>query len=113
MTKKPEEPKQPTLYTPAEVANFFRVDPKTVTRWARTGTLNPVTLPSGHRRYHAKEIHELLQVGDALAKEDGGAGPAEEPRFVVTGRARAMLRGVVRDYFNGDIRAAISVLNEG
>jgi hypothetical protein len=103
MTKKqPEEPQQPTLYTPAEVAMFFRVDPKTVTRWARTGTLHPITLPSGHRRYHADEIHRLLQTGDANAE----AEPEPEP----TPRARAVLHSVIRTYFGGDAAAAIKAL---
>ncbi|MXQ63139.1 helix-turn-helix domain-containing protein [Actinomadura rayongensis] len=104
MTKKqPEEPQQPTLYTPAEVAMFFRVDPKTVTRWARTGTLHPITLPSGHRRYHAEEIHKLLQAGDAHADVPD---PEPEP----SPRARAVLHSVVRTYFNGDAIAAIKTL---
>ncbi|POM24991.1 Helix-turn-helix domain protein [Actinomadura rubteroloni] len=104
MTKKPEEPQQPTLYTPAEVANFFRVDPKTVTRWARTGTLNPVTLPSGHRRYHASEIHRLLQIGNAAAHTTTDPEPGPSPR------ARAVLDSVIRDYFNGDPSAAIKAI---
>ncbi|POM25270.1 Helix-turn-helix domain protein [Actinomadura rubteroloni] len=113
MTKKPEEPQQPTLYTPAEVANFFRVDPKTVTRWARTGTLNPVTLPSGHRRYHASEIHRLLQVGntpdpDTRPAADGAAiPPPSNPR------ANAILNAVIRDYFDGDPVALIKAVRDG
>ncbi|MFC0040149.1 helix-turn-helix domain-containing protein [Actinomadura rayongensis] len=113
MTNKPEEPQQPTLYTPAEVANFFRVDPKTVTRWARTGTLNPVTLPSGHRRYPAAEIHRLLQVGnapgpDGLPADDGAdVAPASNPR------ANAILNAVIRDYFDGDATALIRAVRDG
>ncbi|MXQ62539.1 helix-turn-helix domain-containing protein [Actinomadura rayongensis] len=113
MTKNPEEPQQPTLYTPAEVANFFRVDPKTVTRWARTGTLNPVTLPSGHRRYHASEIHRLLQTGNApdphdLPADDGtDTAPASNPR------ANAILNAVIRDYFDGDPIALIKAVRDG
>ncbi|MXQ67028.1 helix-turn-helix domain-containing protein [Actinomadura rayongensis] len=103
MAKQPEEPQQPTLYTPAEVANFFRVDPKTVTRWARTGTLHPITLPSGHRRYHADEIHRLLKTGDAGA-DDNHAEPEPSPR------ARAVLHSVIRTYFGGDATAAIKAL---
>jgi hypothetical protein len=103
MANKPEEPQQPTLYTPAEVAMFFRVDPKTVTRWARTGTLHPITLPSGHRRYHADEIHILLQTGEASAEAE------PEP----TPRARAVLHSVIRTYFNGDATAAIRAAREG
>jgi predicted site-specific integrase-resolvase len=38
------------LLTPAEVVVAFRVDPKTVTRWAKTGKLSSVRTPGGHRR---------------------------------------------------------------
>ena len=31
-----------TLLTPAEVAALFRVDPKTVTRWAKAGKLTSI-----------------------------------------------------------------------
>ncbi|POM25852.1 Helix-turn-helix domain protein [Actinomadura rubteroloni] len=108
--KQPEEPQQPSLYTPAEVANFFRVDPKTVTRWARTGTLNPVTLPSGHRRYHAAEIHRLLQLGDASANANAAAEHRPEPEPGAGPRARAVLHSVIRDYFGGDAAAAIRAI---
>ncbi|POM27153.1 Helix-turn-helix domain protein [Actinomadura rubteroloni] len=110
MTKKPEEPQQPTLYTPAEVANFFRVDPKTVTRWARTGTLNPITLPSGHRRYHAAEIHNLLQAGNA---PDPAAAADPDPVPRPNPRARAVLNAVIRDYFDGDATALIKAVRDG
>ncbi|NCV44974.1 MAG: helix-turn-helix domain-containing protein, partial [Actinobacteria bacterium] len=30
------------LLTPSEVASLFRVDPKTVTRWAKAGKLTPI-----------------------------------------------------------------------
>ncbi|POM25160.1 Helix-turn-helix domain protein [Actinomadura rubteroloni] len=108
MSAPKEEPKQPTLYTPSEVAQFFRVDPKTVTRWARTGTLNPITLPSGHRRYHATEIHELLKIGNA--KEP--SMPREEAEFVPGLRALAVLQSVVRDYFDGDPSAVVKALGQ-
>jgi len=39
------------LLTPAEVAAMFRVDPKTVTRWAKAGKLSSVRTLGGHRRY--------------------------------------------------------------
>lgn len=48
------------LLTPAEVAAMFRVDPKTVTRWAEAGKLNPIRTLGGHRRYRAIEVRELL-----------------------------------------------------
>ena len=46
--------------TPAEVASLFRVDPKTVTRWAEAGKLTAVRTLGGHRRYHQAEVHNLL-----------------------------------------------------
>jgi excisionase family DNA binding protein len=48
------------LLTPAEVAAMFRVDPKSVTRWARTGRLSSIRTPGGHRRYREAEIRGLL-----------------------------------------------------
>jgi excisionase family DNA binding protein len=51
----------PNLLSPGEVAELFRVDPKTVTRWAKAGKLSPVKTLGGHRRYHAHEVHELLR----------------------------------------------------
>lgn len=48
------------LLTPAEVASLFRVDPKTVSRWARAGQLNARRTLGGHRRYPESEIWALL-----------------------------------------------------
>jgi excisionase family DNA binding protein len=48
------------LLTPAEVAARFRVDPKTVTRWAKAGKLSSIRTLGGHRRYRANEIEKLL-----------------------------------------------------
>ncbi len=52
-----------TLYTPSEVASLFRVDPKTVTRWAKQGRLTPIRTLGGHRRYRASEVEQLLKPG--------------------------------------------------
>ena len=49
------------LLTPAEVAALFRVNPKTVTRWARAGKITAVRTLGGHRRFHAAEIHRRLE----------------------------------------------------
>ena len=54
----PTEPEQ--LLTPSEVAALFRVNPKTVTRWARSGRISCVKTLGGHRRFKASEIHRLL-----------------------------------------------------
>jgi excisionase family DNA binding protein len=48
------------LLTPAEVAVMFRVNPKTVTRWARAGKISAVRTLGGHRRFHAAEIRRFL-----------------------------------------------------
>lgn len=48
------------LLTPAEVAKLFRVDPKTVTRWAKSGKLSTIRTLGGHRRYRASEVYALL-----------------------------------------------------
>lgn len=54
------------LLTPAEVAALFRVDPKTVTRWARAGKLTSLRTLGGHRRYRESEVRALLS-GDGIA----------------------------------------------
>ena len=48
------------LLTPAEVASLVRVDPKTVTRWAKAGKLNSIRTLGGHRRYREAEVRALL-----------------------------------------------------
>lgn len=49
------------LLTPAEVATLFRVDPKTVTRWAKAGKLSSIRTLGGHRRYRESEVRDLLE----------------------------------------------------
>ena len=48
------------LLTPGEVALMFRVDPKTVTRWASSGRVGSIRTPGGHRRFRESEINRLL-----------------------------------------------------
>ena len=48
------------LLTPAEVAALFRVSPKTVTRWARSGKLTALRTLGGHRRFRTSEVRQLL-----------------------------------------------------
>lgn len=61
------------LLTPSEVAELFRVDPKTVTRWAQSGRLNSIRTLGGHRRYRESEIRQLL-AGSQVSPD-----PAERP----------------------------------
>jgi excisionase family DNA binding protein len=48
------------LLTPGEVALMFRVDPKTVTRWASAGRIGSIRTPGGHRRFRETEVRALL-----------------------------------------------------
>lgn len=57
---KPVEPSDPLL-TPAEVAAIFKVSPKTVTRWARSGKLATLRTLGGHRRFRSSEVRRLLE----------------------------------------------------
>jgi excisionase family DNA binding protein len=61
--------------TPAEVAALFRVDPKTVTRWADAGKLTAVRTLGGHRRYRQDEVQKLL-VASSLSGSTSNAGQA-------------------------------------
>jgi len=49
------------LLTPSEVAEMFRVNPKTVTRWARAGQISAVRTLGGHRRFRTPEIRRFLE----------------------------------------------------
>ena len=49
------------LLTPAEVAALFRVNAKTVTRWARAGKVSTVRTLGGHRRFRRDEIEAQLR----------------------------------------------------
>ncbi len=57
------------LYTPAEVASLFRVDPKTVARWAKAGKLNSIRTIGGHRRFRADDIDALLRFDEDYGPE--------------------------------------------
>lgn len=64
MTITPEATER--LMTPGEVAAMFRVDPKTVTRWAAAGRIGSIRTPGGHRRFRESEVRTLL---DGLTSE--------------------------------------------
>lgn len=49
------------MLTAGEVARLFRVDPKTVTRWADKGLLHAVRVyPAAQRRFRLSEVEALL-----------------------------------------------------
>jgi len=62
------------LLTPGEVATLFRVDPKTVTRWASAGRIGSIRTPGGHRRFRESEVRALLrgEVLDAIPVQPAG-----------------------------------------
>jgi excisionase family DNA binding protein len=63
---------QEVLLTPAEVASLFRVDPKTVTRWAKAGKLTSIRTLGGHRRYKDSEVKALLNNISGNKTTNGG-----------------------------------------
>lgn len=50
--------------TPKEVADLFRVDSKTVARWAAQGKIRYFKTVGGHRRYERAEVERLIRQGD-------------------------------------------------
>lgn len=57
----PEITPEGRLLNSTEVAALFRVDPKTVSRWAISGRINSIRTPGGHHRYREAEIRALLR----------------------------------------------------
>jgi excisionase family DNA binding protein len=51
------------LLTPGEVADLFRVHPKSVGRWAATGKLPCIRTLGGHRRFRESDVRALLKGG--------------------------------------------------
>jgi excisionase family DNA binding protein len=62
------------LLTPSEVAARFRVDPKTVTRWANAGKLSSIRTLGGHRRFRRSEVEELLAASGLMEMHHPAAG---------------------------------------
>lgn len=65
MTIKYEISDDDKLMSPCEVAALFRVDPKTVLRWAKVGLLESFRTPGGHRRYRPRDVEELMNRSQA------------------------------------------------
>jgi excisionase family DNA binding protein len=63
---------QEVLLTPSEVASLFRVDPKTVTRWAKSGKLTSIRTLGGHRRFKESEVKALLSGSINNSIKNGG-----------------------------------------
>jgi excisionase family DNA binding protein len=75
----PVAPEPEALLTPAEVAALFRVDPKTVTRWAKAGKLSAIRTLGGHRRYRAAEVQALLAGLQSEPVADSVPGTESDP----------------------------------
>ena len=61
------------LMTPAEVAEYWAVDPKTVTRWAKDGRLTVARVtPGGHRRFWESDVKAAGQRQGSRAQANGG-----------------------------------------
>ncbi len=57
-----------TWLTTAEVAKQLGVSTRTVVRYEEAGHLLAKRLPSGHRRYAADSVEQLLDAGAARSK---------------------------------------------
>ena len=52
------------LMTPAEVAPLFKVDPKTISRWAQRGRIKAIKTVGGHRRFRESDVRAALKEMD-------------------------------------------------
>jgi excisionase family DNA binding protein len=76
------------LLTPGEVASLFRVDPKTVTRWAAAGRISSIRTPGGHRRFRESEVRALLRGEEPVVMAAVAPAP-REPRPIEIERTSA------------------------
>jgi len=54
----------PNHLKPGEVAELFRVDPKTVTRWAAAGRIDSVRTLGGHRLFDKQDVWDAWKRGE-------------------------------------------------
>lgn len=79
MADLPDVPEDAEWYTPQEIAQIFRVDPKTVARWHKRGKFEEYGVsvaftPGGHRRYNRKDIDRVyLDLNPSLKKPEDDA----------------------------------------
>lgn len=74
------------MLTPKEVAERIKVDPKTVTRWARAGRIASAKTLGGHRRIPESEVRRILQLSEVV---DVDGGEREANKKGEAGDARA------------------------
>jgi predicted site-specific integrase-resolvase len=51
----------PELMKGPEASALLKVDPKTLTRWAKAARIRCVRLPSGHYRYYAADVEAIVR----------------------------------------------------
>jgi excisionase family DNA binding protein len=49
------------LLRPGQVAALFQVSRRTVADWARSGKIDAIITPGGHRRFRATQVRALLE----------------------------------------------------
>ena len=54
-------PADPPTLTIGEAARALGVSVDTIRRWADSGKLPVIVLPSGHRRFYTEDVAELLR----------------------------------------------------
>jgi excisionase family DNA binding protein len=60
------------LLTPSEVARMLRVNPKTVTRWAKAGKLPAIKTMGGHRRFRRDDVERAVAEAGGIYAEGNG-----------------------------------------
>ena len=64
------------LLRPGQVAALFQVNRRAVTEWARSGKLQSIMTPGGHRRFRAREVKKLI---DSVSRPATGSAEAPLP----------------------------------
>jgi excisionase family DNA binding protein len=49
------------LLRPGEVAEIFKVNPKTIKRWVQANKLRSITTPGGHARFEFDYIMDIIK----------------------------------------------------
>lgn len=58
------------LVTPSEVGRALKVDPRTASRWAKTGRVRSVRTPGGWYRLYRADLEAMLR-GETPPRGDG------------------------------------------
>lgn len=61
MSMPPETDESAELLSPKDAAAVLRVSPETLRRWAASGKIRHVALPSGRVRFRREDLAEVLE----------------------------------------------------